>query len=226
MPARLPVPNVVQIVLFQKYGEDLDVVNRYFQKYSGSPGSLDDTQAAVWAHAVTSAWTAHLAGHIVSTLSLVKVTVTDLTSDVGAFGEDDTGSVGTLTPPGVPAGVALVVKSHIERRYRGGHPRQYLAGMPEANLADPNTWASGTVSGVATDYTAFRAADSSGITSGLTPVTDVNVSYFTGFTNHTFPSGRVRPIPNPRGTPLVDQIASFAVNPKVASQRRRNLQSL
>jgi hypothetical protein len=59
----------------------------------------------------------------------------------------------------------------------------------------------------------------------LTPAFQVNVSYFSGFTNVTFPSGRIRPVPKLRSVPLVDTVTSWSTNPNVASQRRRNLQS-
>jgi len=225
MPARQPVPGVVQISLSFVYGEDINVVNRFFQKYTGTPGSLSDSGAAAWAAAVTSAWSAHQASALSNKLALQSVTLEDLTSNIGAVGVDTTGAVGGDTGTETPAGVAVVVKCHIERRYRGGHPRQYLAGLPANNLHDPQTIQPGFVATIQSGYIAFRTAAAAGCPVGIGPATDVNVSYFEGFTNHTFPSGRVRPIPTPRSTPLVDQIAFFAVNNKLGSQRRRNLQS-
>lgn len=226
MPARPNVPKVVQIVLFQSFGADLDVVNRFYQQYTGAAGTLSDGGAATWAAAVTSAWAAHIAPLITSTFTLNKVTVTDLSTNIGGFGEDDTGSVGSVSGAAVPAGVAMVIREHIERRYRGGHPRQYVCGLPSGDLGTAQSWNSTATAAWQTAYTAFRAAAAAGCPVGIGPAVDANVSYFQGFTNHTYPSGRVRPIPTLRATPVVDVISSFSVNPKLGSQRRRNLQSL
>jgi hypothetical protein len=220
------VPKVVQIVLFHTLSEDLDVVNRFYQQYTGTAGSLSDSGALAWATAVSASWATHLAPDLSHQLTLTKVTVTDLSSSIGGFGEFDSSNAGTSADPSLPAGTAMVIKQHIERRYRGGHPRQYLAGLTANELNDPQTWKPATVGQFQTDYTAFRAACAAGCPVGIGPAVDVNVSYFQGFTNHTYPSGRVRPIPNLRGTPVVDVISSFGVNNKVGSQRRRNLQSL
>jgi hypothetical protein len=225
MPARQPVPGVVQITFKFTYGADIDVINRFYQKYSGTPGALSDTGAAAWAAAGTSAWSAHQASALSDKLALNFVLVEDLTSDTGAVGDDTTGAVGGDTTTETPAGVCVVVAAHIERRYRGGHPRQYLAGLPANNLLTPQEIQPGFVTSLQSGYVAFRAAVAAGCPTAIAPATDVNVSYFQGFTNHTYPSGRVRPIPNPRATPVVDQIAFFEVRNKLGSQRRRNLQS-
>lgn len=226
MPALPPVPGVVRITFQAKLSGDLDVINRFYQKYSGTPGALSSSGAVAWATACGPAWSTHLASFTSTDYTLETITVEDLTSATGAVGIFDSSAAGTDASPILSAGSAAVVKSVIVRRYRGGHPRQYLGGMASDNLNTAQSWTSTFVANLATAYTAFRAACAAGCPTGIAPATDVNVSYFQGFTNHTFPSGRVRPIPTLRGTPLVDQIASFEVNPKVGSQRRRNQQSL
>lgn len=224
MPARPPVPQVVQIVTEFTLGEDLRVINRFFQKYS-TAGPLSDAGAIAWATACATSWNTHLAPSTAAECTLTGVTITDLSSDLGVEDTVLVSHPGTGAGSGVTAGVAWVVKCHIARRYRGGHPRQYMAGLPISALADPQSMTPATAAALATDYASFRTDTAAGAPTALQPATDVNVSYFQGFTNHTFPSGRVRPIPNLRSTPLVDQIAAFSVNPHLASQRRRNLQS-
>lgn len=225
MPARPNVPGVVQIVIQQVVGADTDVINRFYQKYTGTPGSLSDAGAAAWAAAIGPAWAAHLAPFHSTDMHLESITVTDLSSDVGGFGVFDSTAAGTDSSPPIGAGSAAVIKQHIERRYRGGHPRQYLGGMASDNLDSVQSWLAAFVANLATAYIAFRNAAAAGCPTAIGPATDVNVSFYQGFTNHTYPSGRVRPIPNLRVTPVVDQISTFSVNPTVASQRRRNLQS-
>jgi len=226
MPALLPVPSVVRHTLVQQLDEDIDVINRFFNKYSGSPGTLNSADATTWAGVVGSAWATHMAPNHSSHLTLIEVITEDLSSATGAVGAHAVGTVGGASGAWLGAGTALVVSEKIERRYRGGHPRQYLAGIPSAELFDAQSWLPAYLASIGPAYIAFRAECLTGAPTALQPATDVSISYFSGFTNHTFPSGRVRPIPNPRATPLVDQIATFTMNPKVASQRRRNKQSL
>ena len=225
MPARPNVPKVVQIVLQGLLGADNRIINRFHQQYTGAAGTLSDGGAATWAAAVTAAWTAHMAAVVSSDYGLESVTLTDLSTNVGGYGQDLTGGVGANGSASCSAGVALVMREHIERRYRGGHPRQYLAGVPFADLATKQTWTPVVVAGWTSAYAAFRAAAAAGCPVGIGPAVDVSVSYYEGFTNHTYPSGRVRPIANLRATPLVDVISSFQGNNIVGSQRRRNLQS-
>src|SRR5579859_1208228 len=182
MPALPDVSAVVRFTLKFTYGGDVDVVNRFFQKYGGTPGSLTTSQADTWAAAVTAAWSAHQGSAFSNKLFLNQVTLEDLTSNVGAVGIDTTGAQGGDTGVETPAGVAVIVSESIYRRYRGGHPRQYLAGLPAST---PQTIQPGFVTSIQAGYIAFRAAVAAAVPSGLAPATDVNVSYYAGFTNHT-----------------------------------------
>ena len=224
MPALPNVPSVVRITFVQALGQDLRCVNRFYQQYS-TTGPLSSTGATAWAAACDAAWNTDLASFFSSDMTLESVTVEDLSSDLGAVGVSTTGHTGTDADPYCPAGTALVVQEKITRRYRGGHPRQYIGGLTQPRLATPQEWNSSTLSSFPGYYTSFRAACAAGVPSALSPAVDVNVSYYHGFTIFTPPSGRSRPIPTLRATPLVDVISSFTVNPKVCSQRRRNLQS-
>jgi len=222
MPALPPVPRVIKFIYRGTLGDDTDVVNRFFQQYTGA-GPLSTGGALTWATAAFTAWGAHLAAEITTAFTLTSVELEDLSSSTGAVASQSgstTGSVGTAP---VTAGAALVVAEPIARRYRGGHPRQYIAGCPQADTLTPQTWAAAYLTGFDTAYTAFRAAVAAGCPVGLQPAVDVSVSYFQGFTNFTFPSGRVRPIPTRRAVPVVDVIEAFVAQPHIGSQRRRNL---
>lgn len=224
MPALPNAPKVVKHVLKFTYMENTDVVNRFYQQYSGT-GPISDTDMLAWATAVSTAWNAHIAGFSSSSLVLNSVESTELSSATGSqqiYVHDHAGSaVGSA----LPANVALVIREHIERRYRGGHPRQYLSGMIGALLHDAESWDPTQLPTILTDYTSFRTDCAAGCPAGAQPAVDVNVSYYQGFTNHTYPSGRTRPIPTLRSSPVIDVIAAFGVNPRIASQRRRTLQS-
>src|SRR5579859_3052731 len=131
MPALPDFSAVFRFTLKFTYGGDVDVVNRFFQKYGGTPGSLTTSQA--------DTWSAHQGSAFSNKLFLNQVTLEDLTSNVGAVGIDTTGAQGGDTGVETPAGVAVIVSESIYRRYRGGHPRQYLAGLPASNLQTPQT---------------------------------------------------------------------------------------
>lgn len=224
MPALPNVPQVVRFTFVQKVGTDLNMVNRFYQKYS-AVGPLGGADATTWAAAASAAWAAHLAPSHNTDVTLESVTIEDLSSDTGAVGVSTTSHSGGDSDPILSAGAALVISQKIARRYRGGHPRQYLGGFSQPNLSTPQTWEPGILSGFPAFYTAFRAAVAAGCPVGLQPAVDVSVSYYHGFTIFTPPSGRSRPVPTLRAVPIVDVISEFTMNPKVASQRRRNLQS-
>lgn len=63
--------------------------------------------------------------------------------------------------------------------------------------------------------------------STLRLINQVNVSYYEGFEVVTDPvTGRSRNVPQLRpGGPVVDKITGFSINPKLGSQRLRNLHS-
>lgn len=227
MPALPAVPSVVKIVLSHFLGEDVNAVNIFHQKYSGPPNTLAAADAATWATVVKNQWVAHLQSFFASALILETVTVTDLSSATGATGSDVTPHAGTNANPVLAAGTALCMREHVGRRYRGGHPRQYLAGLVQSDLTDVQRWDATFLANLTTAYTTFRNnIGAFGPPPALVPAIDVNVSYYHGFTPFTYPSGRVRNIPTLRPAPVVDTVTSFSANAKVASQRRRNLQGV
>jgi hypothetical protein len=156
---------------------------------------------------------------------LLGIRVEDLSSATGAVGQSTNNVVGTNSGHDLGAGTALVIREVITRRYRGGHPRQYLPGLLAEALTDSGNWDTTFLANFVTAYTAFRAAVAAGVPGGIAPANDCSVSFYHGFHNVTLPSGRVRSVPTLRTTPVVDAVASFNGNPKVASQRRRNQQS-
>jgi hypothetical protein len=224
MPALPNVPNVVRILLKQTLNEDLDVLNRVYLSFGS--GTFSAADALALASTVFTAWGAHMAAVESTDLSLVEVLIEDLTSPSGATGAATGSTPGTIVGSVLSAGAAFVIRKHVQRRYRGGHPRLYFGGMVSAGLHDAQTWDGTFATTFLGGFEAFMTAIISGAPAGHGSWADVNVSYYEGFHNFTFPSGRTRPIPTLRGTPLVDLVTGYNYNPKVGSQRRRNLQSL
>jgi hypothetical protein len=223
MPALPPVNKVVRIDWHYKDDADLTALCRYFASYSGV---LSIADAQTWVNGIAAAWggPGHLQGNVFTGLTLTKVELTDLTTSTSPQVSTLPGFPGTAGPPGVTGGVAYVLSFKMLRRYRGGHPRMYIPGLPFSAAGTAQTW---TSAALANTQNAARLTITDGISSqppavGITQ--HVNVSYFQGFHNVTYPSCRIRPVPTVRAVPLVDVITGYVGNPNIASQRRRNLQ--
>lgn len=222
MGALPAVAKAVRLDLHFSEATDPNIQIREFFTYSGA---LSATDAATWLANIVSAMGTFMTANVSNKLSLVLSELTDLTSNTSPQTQNSTGHTGGSGTAPVPAGVALVIKKTILRRYRGGHPRVYLPGMPNSGLASAAAWDPTFLGNVVGAYTTFIAACVANTNpAAIGTITHVNISYFSGFTNHTYPSGRVKPIPNPRAVPVVDTITNLIGNPVPGSQRRRNEQ--
>lgn len=224
MAALPPVPKVIRIDLLQTFGGNTRVLDHFFLQYSGALSIADLTTIL---NTVSSSWNTNIVGILQNVHTLTGVRGTDLTSATSPQVQIAASRVGTGTGPSTPSGTAMVIRFKVNRRYRGGHPRFYLSGLANGGLATPETWIAANLATVQTDWSNFISGCIASPPAAVGTLAHVNVSYFQGFTNKTFPSGRTRPVPNLRpGGPVVDLVVSYSVNPNVASQRRRNQQSV
>jgi hypothetical protein len=223
MPPLPAVPQVLRCTLKYTLGGDTDLINRFHILYDGGPPTT--ANLVTLATDIANAWAARIATIFTDGLALEEVTLEDLTSDTSAVGSWTGTQLGTNGSDPLSAGAALVLQMKIARRYRGGHPRIYWGGLDQADLATPQTWSAGALSTWPPLFLDFFA-DIEAMSAGGTELLNiVNVSYFEGFTPFEYPSGRYRNIPKLRtGGPVVDIVTGFTMNPKVASQRRRNQQ--
>lgn len=220
MAALPPVPKGVRLDLHFAQGGDPNMQIREFFQYSGT---LSVTDATTWGANIVAGWAANMPPYLHNTSALALTELTDLTSDTSPQIQNSTAVPGSRSAGPLPNGTAMLFKKLISRRYRGGHPRVYLPCLTVDYLSTPSTWDGTTAGTVLGAYQAFIAACVANTNpAAIGTITHVNISYFHGFTNHTYPSGRVKPIPNQRTTPLVDSIVGMAVVLEVASQRRRN----
>jgi hypothetical protein len=171
---------------------------------------------------VGTAWGANIAPLISAGVALNLVECIDLTSATASVGSDSTVHNSSRGGSANVLGAATCISFKLNRRYRGGHPRNYWPAPSGADLSDSNTWTGAFVTAAHAGAVAFFAAVEALHGAWATTLDHVNVSYFHGFTNVTFPSGRTRPVPTLRGAPVVDDVVAYRVNPQVASQRRRN----
>jgi hypothetical protein len=200
-------------------------MNRFFMEYNGALSTAD---AQTWVNNAFSAWgaTGSLVTRYNVLCALTRVVLTDLSTSSSPQAEKDGNTVGVDSGNVLGAADAMILRFKINRRYRGGKPRMYIGGQTQGSLISTQSWSASAQAALLAAWAVFKAAVIAGAPAPVGVVKQVNVSYFQGFTNVTFPSGRTRPVPKLRvGGPIVDDIVATSTNPRVASQRRRNLQS-
>jgi hypothetical protein len=219
------VPGVLRYQFQHKLGTDTDVLNSLYMYNNDPPVYTDETLLAAATGAATG-WSSHIMALLSSSLTLTKVTVTDLGGS-GLYSELGEATPGSVSGAYLGAASSLIVKFGIARRYRGGKPKVFLAGAPQAALTDNQDWDVTITAAMLAAWTLMLATVSAAMPVGggdTTVLSQVNVSYYSGFTNHLELSGRYRAVPTLRAAPLIDPITTWSINPKVGSQRRRNEQ--
>jgi hypothetical protein len=220
MPALPPATQVCRIIVHQALQDDNNVINRFFIKYTGSPPT--DAMLNTFCAAVGTAWGANVSPLQSSNITAYRAETEDLTSATSAVGAANFTEVGTRAGATLSASVAAVINGIIARRYRGGHPKNFLWAGIETDLQTVGTWKATFTAAVEAGWLAFIDAVLGAGWAGAGTLTPVNVSYYAGFHNFTFPSGRTRPIPTVRVAPVVDPITEYTVRAIIGSQRRRN----
>lgn len=223
MPALPAVPNVMRVDMKHTLGDDVDVLDRFYLRYAGTAPTT--AQLNTFAAGIESAWVTHLQSFAFTDVTLTEVTVTDLSSAFAAVGHATTGHTGTNSGVPLPANAAFIIKFLQDRRYRGGHPKVFLPYLVAESLDSVQAWLPATVAGLVAAFAAFITDIVTDGWTGSGTIDHVVVSFFQGFTNVLFPSGRYHAKPTPRSSPLVTGVTGYSGNPKVGSQRRRNQQS-
>lgn len=220
MPPLPSVPNVIHAQIGFTDGSDTAVLATQYLRYSGGPPTATDLNALA-----ADVFNAARAFVILldSFSALTGVRLTDLSATTAAQGEFADAAPGTRGVEIISGATSLLASYVINRRYRGGKPRNYFPFGIQTDLATRQQWSTGfltTCEGQLTTY----FSDVIGASSGTTTITDhVNVSYYDGFTVVTNPiTGRAKNVPKRRTTPVVDTIVSFGVKGNPATQRRRN----
>lgn len=217
MPALKDVQNVIRVVLKYTYGIDVDVINRYYVKYGGT--TPDNTALTTFANNISTAWGANLGPMCTTPVTLTSVTCTDLTSPTAAQGISSTTHAGTRVGGVLSASTCGMIDFHIQRRYRGGKPRIYLPVGSGTDLNNAQTWSTTFQTALFSAWNAFLSGGTP--PAGMTLAGQCNVSYYKGFEVKTGSTGRAFNKALPRDVPVVDLITSAAVDPRLATQRRR-----
>jgi hypothetical protein len=223
MPALPSFTGGMRVAFKWIVGSDPVALSRIFLTYSGIAPTPADliTLADVF---VTS-FTTNLQDKFATTNGLEQVEITDLSSPTGAVCESTTGPVmGTEAGETLPGATCLLILYGLDRRYRGGHPRSYVPAFTHEDLDTEQSWEPGSLTAFIPAWTDFIESAVGSMWAGGGVPTNVNVSYFEGFTPVQNPiTLRWRNVPKVRTTPVVDTIASISANTAPCFQTRRGL---
>lgn len=223
MPALPDVPKVLKLVYSGILGGASKWVVTEHWSYSGTAPT--DAQLLTFLGAVADSYATNIAPLMTTDRELTLLDVIDLTSATSAAASLGATTLGTRSDVALGADIAFILKRIVSRRYRGGHSRQYWPIGGDTALANAVFWGNTFVTAALDAFNALWGDIAAAGWTSAGDVLPVNVSYYEGFTNVTFPSGRARAVPNRRVTPIVDLVTEAAHNPKLGSQRRRNQQS-
>jgi hypothetical protein len=222
MPALPNVPKAIRISLDGLIQGTKPWRNSFHYGYSVG-AAVSAAEVLALANAIATGWAANIGPALSDTLELASVTATALDSSTAPEATVNPGTAGSVTTQPVAAGTALVMQRKVARRYRGGHSRVYIPGVAAAELDDTEeSWDSAFLTAFQANWIEFEDTGVDSLEAGgHTDAQSVNISYYEGFTNFLYPSGRYHVRPTLRVTPLVDAVTDFGINPRPCSQRRR-----
>lgn len=200
-----PAGNIFRCVYSGTYG-GAKWANVFYVRYAPGPTAQADVTAL--AGGLRGAWNTSIKPCVSTAASLTQTVVTDLSSDTGLTGVDNTTTAGgNAGSTALPASVALTVSMKIARRYRGGHPRMYLVGQITTNTTNQTNWTPAWITTVGTNMEAWRQAVNALTYPSMTVIQLVNLSYYS--------NKALRP------QPTFDTITGIAVHSRMDTQRRR-----
>jgi hypothetical protein len=204
MTARPFAPNCLKVV-FAGTTADGNWANVTHWKWTGTAPTTVSADAI--ANQFYEAWAVQMAPYMHNECHFETVTVTDLTSDLGAVGVSSAPTAGALAGAMLPVNCTVLLNKPVSRHYRGGHPRSYIVAGDSTKLLDDRNWTSDFVALVQTAYSNM-AVEVIGYTNlGCIVGSEVSLSYVTGG--------------EPRVEPYQDLITEAVGVQRIASQRRR-----
>jgi hypothetical protein len=158
---------------------------------------------------------------VIANYSLTEVDVIDIATVTGASGQWNGSHAGTDSGTPIASQIATNVEFGIARRYRGGKPRMFFPPPSTAAKLNDGNWTTTFVGEVNAAVAAFFAEIEALSIGSIGTLSHVNLSYYSGFQNHTNTSGRERAVPTYRTTALVDTVNGYSTKQRMGSQRRR-----
>jgi hypothetical protein len=216
VPPLPPVPSVLKIAQSGVMSGGFNWANVFHMAYGGSAPSIADCETIC--NKVAALWVADSAPVCPAATKLEKVVVTDLSSPTSSEGTVLFSDSGTSSFNPIPANATFLISKLIEARYRGGHPRSYLAIGGDGHLQDGAHWNAAFVTTGLAVWDNLIAGLIGGNPYGATNIgLECSVSYYT--TDYTVtPHKRIR-----RAVPVVYDIPvnGYSAHAEIASQRRR-----
>lgn len=173
-----PVPNVARVTLegfVDTSAADTLWVNVLHFQFNG-PAPSNATCSSL-AALIADQWSINIASLCPSPTTLQAVTFTDLSSTTAGSGENLPLIPGTRGDDSIPANAAVLVSYPSTLRYKGGHPRQYLYVLGNADLQGATNWSTAATAEVQTKWRAFLNAVSTFSSGGTTLTSFVTVRY-------------------------------------------------
>lgn len=204
MPALPPIPGTAKIIVKQALA-GVNVYNILHATTSdvSTPSAGD---LAALATAVRSSWVSLVLPLQHTALTLTDVQCVDLSSATGSEATVSGNNPGTAVGLVCPANSAICWSWKVSARYRGGHPRTYIGGIPISALTTANTIIPSSVTAHLNAANSLRAAiNAVGISGGNWVMTVA--SYVKDKA--------------PRPSPVARIINSVSVDSRLDSQRRR-----
>lgn len=199
-----PVPNVLRVTYKGTVGPHNWVNILHYGWTGGAP-----TVAGLgeMANALAAQWGATMLDMQDPDTALTDIIITDLTSDLGAQVDVPEPITGTRSGELLPGSTCFLVTYPVARRWRGGHPRNYLCVGVQGDLNGPSNWSAAFQAAVNSAWTT-QLASNIGNTYGTTTLGgQVAVSYV---------SGKVV-----LADPIVDALEGAIFHTELAQQRRR-----
>lgn len=205
-----PLPDVANVLKVRLIGQQASSpwVNVIHVSFTGA--AMDQSSANSIATAIRGYWNTSFAPLFTTSSSLQTVEVTDLTSRTGVIGTDTTGATGSDATAIGSLAVAACLTLKVAKRYRGGHPRMYLAGVNATVYTNGKTWTSTRQNAYQSAGRAFLTAINAMIIGSRTYAMCA-VSYYTS-------TNKVVSYKQP---PQVYPITDVVMHSRVDSMRRR-----
>ena len=213
MPPLPFVPNVVKVTFTGGDDDSFPWENVIHYIYAGGPPATADLTAM--AAGLSGAWATEMSPLQNEATSMVNVSIVDLSSDMGAGGVDVTVNAGTRAGATVPANAAVLISYTSARRFRGGHPRQYLVAGSQPDLLDPAHWTAGFTAAVTGGWDGLTSEPIGATFGTMTISAQCYVSYYNKALNPVKPYRRLVPLAIALGS------EGGSAQSELASQRRR-----
>lgn len=225
------LPNVVKLLLTYAAPGVAELLTRlWFQgTQQGTNTSLNTA-----CQTIANSWATNMAPNTVPALALTSVQAEDLTNPSGPNGIWTGSKAGSFTGTTTTAPqAAFIIKNVVQDRYRGGHSRLYLPGMPLADSTtnDATTWTTAFGSAVATSWTSFLGNILSALgTAGYGSVAACVPQIYRGhtWTHYGTPPDdyyKYKATYNPTTPPPTPTYNAVSYNDVIGTQRRRTHQT-